>query len=221
MKVTYVDHMGTDLLVANAARKSFGTGFDTWSDQPRSARGRSDRELVIDLARDGHMLPFRHPHLIVECDAPIPIARQLGKHQVGFEWSEISRRYKVKGIEFYRIGHTWRADVKDRRQGSGELLPGYKQEALSALEERAIAQSIENYEAALAHGACPEQARFLLIQSMVVSWTWTGSLLAFHHLYKLRSHKDTQLETRDFAEQVAAIASQLFPVSWSALKTYG
>lgn len=217
MKVEYVDHLGDDLLVANAARKSFGAGFKTWSEVPRSERGRSDRELVISLAEDGHLLPFRHPHLIVECDAPIPIARQLGKHQVGLEWSEISRRYKVKGIEFYRIGNTWRADVKDRRQGSGELLPDDIQKRLAGMEELVISTCINAYEDALILGASPEQARFLLPQGMIVSWTWTGSLLAFAHLYRQRSHADTQKETRDFAQQVGEIASRLWPVSWEAL----
>lgn len=221
MKVTYVDHMGSDLMIVNAARKSFGAGYETWSETPRTARGRSDRELMFDLAGSGHYLPFRHPHITVECDAPIPVARQLGKHQVGLDWSEISRRYKTKGIEFYRIGRTWRSDVKDRRQGSGELLPGYKQQALEALEEKAIRDSIENYEAALAHGASPEQARFLLLQGMVVSWTWTGSLLAFYHLHKLRSHPDTQLETRQFALQCETIMQHLYPVAWEALTRHG
>lgn len=216
MKVSYVDHMGDDLRVANVARKSFGAGFDTWSEEPRSARGRSDRELVMSLAAEGHFLPFRHPHLTVECDAPIPVARQLGKHQVGMEWSEISRRYKTKGIEFYRIGDRWRADVKDRRQGSGELLPPEKQTILSQIEEAVITMGINSYEAALEHGASPEQARFLLPQGMIVSWTWTGSLLAFLHLYKQRSHPDAQLETREFADQVADIVYKLWPVSWVA-----
>lgn len=221
MKVTYVDHLGSDLLVANAARRSFGAGFDTWSDEPRSERGRSDRQLVFDLAKDGHLLPFRHPKLILECDSPIPVARQLGKHQVGLDWSEISRRYKVKGITFYRIGNRWRADVKDRRQGSGELLPEDKQAQLMRLEEGVISTCICAYEEALALGAAPEQARFLLPQSMEVFWTWTGSLLAFAHLYKQRTHPDTQLETREFAQQVGDIAFKHFPVAWAALISEG
>lgn len=217
MQVKYVDHMGSDLFVANAARKSFGAGYETWSEEPRTPRGRSDRELVISLARDGHMLPFRHPKITLECDAPIPVARQLGKHQVGLDWSEISRRYKTQGIVVYQIGRRWRADVKDRRQGSGELLPDSKQNILARIEQAVFSLAIRSYEAALEHGASPEQARFLLPQGMEVSWTWTGSLLAFAHLWKLRTHPDTQLETREFAEQCGAIMAEHFPVSWEAL----
>jgi len=217
MKVEYVDHMGDDLRVANVARKSFGAGFDTWSDVPRTPRGRSDPDLVTALADDGHLLPFRHCKLTIECDSPIPVARQLGKHQVGLDWSEISRRYKTKGIEFYRIGNRWRADVKDRRQGSGELLGDEAQVYLSRLEESVITHCLNAYEEALELGASPEQARFLLPQSMEVSWTWTGSLLAFAHLYKQRTHKDAQKETQQFAHSVADIAYKLWPVAWVAL----
>lgn len=216
MEVTFIEKMGNDLMVANAARRSFGAGFTEWSEEPRTARGRSDRQLVLDLAADGHMLPFRHPHITLSCDAPIPIARQLGKHQVGFEWSEISRRYKTKDIEFHVI-EEWRMAPKDARQGSGPPLDADTQVFLSELENEIIEFGKSAYMEALAHGATPEQARFLLPQSMLVHWTWTGSLLAWAHLYKQRTHKDTQQETREFAEKVGVIVSQHFPVSWEAL----
>jgi thymidylate synthase (FAD) len=224
MKVELVDHMGSDLTVANAARRSFGKGFDVFHTRemgPRTPNGRSDEELIEDLARDGHLLPFRHPTIELSCDAPLPMARQLGKHQVGMTWSEISRRYKVGGIEFYRLDGTWRADVKDRRQGSGGLLPDHIQDRLNAIQHRNITHAIEDYEEALGLGAAPEQCRFLLPQSMEVFWTWTGSLLAYAHLWKLRHHKDTQLETQQFAEQVGDIMSKLYPVSWRALTSPG
>lgn len=219
MKVSLIKNgvLGDDLLVANVARKSFGTGYEEWSEVPRSPRGRSDRQLIEDLAKGGHWLPFRHPKLIFECDAPIPIARQLGKHQVGMDWSEISRRYKTKGLEFYFLRDSWRADVKDRRQGSGDLLPQNEQEILNGIEADTISYCLNSYDLALHYGASPEQARFLLPQSMEVSWTWTGSLLAWAHMYNQRNHKDAQKETQEFAKQVGGIISQLFPVSWGAL----
>lgn len=220
MFVELQDHMGNDLMVANAARRSFGKGFDEFRTKmmgPRARRGRSDEELLEDLAKDGHILPFRHPHMTFSCDAPLPVARQLGKHQVGMTWSEISRRYKLEGITFYRFNGTWRADKKDRRQGSGELLPPNVQAKLGAIQERNITQCTEDFEESLALGASLEQARFMLPQSMIVEWTWTGSLLAFIHMWRLRHHPDVQLETRDFANRVAVIVEQLYPYAWKAL----
>lgn len=224
MNIKYVTHMGDDLLVANTARKSFGAGFTefrTIEDGPRSPNGRSDEQLIYDLANDGHWLPFRHPHVIVECTEALPIARQLGKHQVGMDWSEISRRYKTKDITFTRLDGKWRTDVKDRKQGSGELADEYIQDSLSAIQEKNIRYCIEDYEFALKLGAAPEQARYLLPQSMNVEWTWTGSLLAIAHLYKQRNHKDAQREAQEFALALADITKPLFPYSWAALTGTG
>lgn len=216
IEVAYVSHMGSDLLVANAARRSFDNQHAIWTDAPRSARGRSDTQLVADLARDGHLLPFRHPQITLACTAPLPIARQLGKHQVGFSWSEVSRRYKTKGLTFHQI-EGWRSDVKDRRQGSGNALDDATNNTLSAIQWRNIQRCMAEYEQALEFGASPEQARFLLPQSMDVAWTWTASLLGWAQMVQGRSHPDAQAETREFAQGVAEIVAPLFPVSWAAL----
>lgn len=220
MKAEYVTRLGDDLLVANTARKSFGKDFTTFrtiEDGPRTPRGRSDEQLIYDLAKDGHYLPFRHPHITIACSEALPIARQLGKHQVGLEWSEISRRYKTKEISFTRLGGTWRKDIEDRKQGSGSLIEGRFQVVLHELQEENIKRCIEDYETALCLGAAPEQARYLLPQSMEVEWTWTGSLLSYAHLYKQRNHPDAQKEAQLFAQEVGRIASDLFPYSWKAL----
>lgn len=223
MKVDVIPGLcaGSDLAIANAARRSFGKGFDTFrtdADGPRSPRGKSDEGLIRELVELGHMLPFRHPQMSFECDAPLPIARQLGKHQIGMDWSEVSRRYKTKDITFYRFNSTWRSDVKDRKQGSGDLLPADVQAQLDAIQAKNITNAIEDYEASLALGASPEQARFLLPQSMEVLWTWTGSLLSFAYLYKMRHHKDTQRETQEFVRQMDPFLAERFPVSWPLLK---
>jgi thymidylate synthase (FAD) len=206
-----------DLLVANAARGTYGQAYDSWSDVARTPRGRSDPELVSDLGEERHELPFRHPHPSLTCVAPLPIARQLGKHQVGFEWSEISRRYKINGITFHRVNGRWRGVDPERRQGTGPDLPAPAQRMLDAIQERNIANCIKDYEDALKIGASPEQARFLLPQSMEVVWVWTGSLLGWSNLVVRRSHPDTQLETREFVAQVDRILAPQFPHSWPAL----
>lgn len=217
MQVQYVDHLGSDLLVANAARKSYGKGFEEFSYTPRSPNGRSDDELINDLARDGHMLPFRHPHITLSCSEALPIARQLGKHQVGLEWSEISRRYKTKGIKFTILDGTWRYDIEDRHQGSGELMSRELQAELELIQANNINNCLNDYQDALDLGAAPEQCRYLLPQAMNAEWTWTGSLLSFAHLYKQRNHPDAQTEVKNFAIEVGKIMEELYPISWKAL----
>src|SRR5690606_6779301 len=156
LKAEYVTHLGDDLLVANTARKSFGKGFETFrtiEDGPRTPRGRSDEQLIYDLAKDGHYLPFRHPHITLSCSEALPIARQLGKHQVGLEWSEISRRYKTKDISFTLLDGTWRYDLEDRKQGTGERMPKELQDKLRRLQAENIELCVMDYNRALKLGA--------------------------------------------------------------------
>ena len=78
-------------------------------------------------------------------------------------------------------------------------------------------QCLDLYEEALADGMTPEQARGFPPQSMEVIWTWTGSLLSWSHLWKLRNHRDTQRETRDFVAMIAPQIAERLPHSWAAL----
>lgn len=70
MEVTYLDHMGSDLNVANAARVSFGKRKDVFDEK--------DARLIRFLAREKHIIPFAHPHVSFHFKAPIFVARQLG-----------------------------------------------------------------------------------------------------------------------------------------------
>ena len=203
---------GSDIDVVNAARRS----FDRWN--PKLTEG--DRSLIRFLAREGHLLPFRHPQLSFSCEAPMPVARQLGKHQVGMSWSEVSRRYKTENIDLERI-EIWRsAPEGDRKQGSGADLPDDKQAQLSYLQRHHHAVSMSAYRMALGLGASPEQARYLLPQSMPVRWTWTGSLLSWAHVWAMRSHKDAQAETREFAKIIDRQIDGRLPESWAALREH-
>ena len=85
MQVQYIAHSGNDLLVVNAARVSFAKESKEFNDK--------DQKLITYLAEHKHWLPFRHPQVTLRCKAPMFVARQLGKHQVGFSWSLESRRY--------------------------------------------------------------------------------------------------------------------------------
>lgn len=69
MEVTYLDHMGSDLTVVNAARVSFGKRKEVFDDK--------DAGLINYLAQHRHMLPFRHPQVSFHFKAPVFVARQL------------------------------------------------------------------------------------------------------------------------------------------------
>ena len=122
LKVDLIDKMGSDLSVVNAARVSFAKKSN-WDDIP-FAEGNvlkdSDARLIKYLAKHNHWSPFAHASLQFRVKAPIFVARQLVKHQVGLVWNEISRRYVDSEPEFY-VPKVWRKRPPDSiKQGSDE-----------------------------------------------------------------------------------------------------
>jgi thymidylate synthase (FAD) len=212
IEVTYVDHMGTDLTVANAARVSFGKKSEMDSSDPWGPPFLKvkDAKLIRYLAEHKHISPFGHCFASFHIKAPLFVARQLVKHKF-LRWNEISRRYVDHKPEFYQPTE-WRGRSVDAKQGSeGVTYPD--PDIISFYEHTAL----RSYNELLEHGVCPEQARMVLPQSMMTEWYWSGSLDAFADMCKLRYADDTQAETREVAEYIAGEMYELFPVSWEAL----
>jgi len=223
IKVTYIDHMGSDLSVVNAARVSFGkTSEMDMSDQwgPPKLKDK-DAKLIHYLAKHGHYSPFGHAFASFHIKAPIFVARQLVKHKF-LRWNEISRRYVDDDPEFY-MPDQWRGRASDKKQGSeGEVkLPMYAHihSGWKGYEEQGKYYniSLHVYKDLLKHGVCPEQARMVLPQSTMTEWYWSGSLDAFIDMCNLRCKMDTQYETRLVAEYILSEMINLFPVSVEAL----
>lgn len=212
MKVELVDHHGSDLLVVNAARTSFAKESKEFDAK--------DAKLINFLAREKHVLPFRHPQITLRCKAPIFLARQLGKHQVGLSWSEESRRYIDSEPEFF-WPDKWRKRAENVKQGSSDEQHPMLTSGGSDLGEQAFSlqgETVAFYNLLLSEGVAPEQARMVLPQNMYVNWVWTGSLLSFFEMYKLRSEAHAQLEAQDFAAEIKRVIHPLYPVSWEALE---
>ena len=213
IEVTYIDHMGSDLSVVNAARVSFGKQSE-W--MPRVHNGEpkvlqfKDAKLVKYLAKHKHISPFGHAFASFHVKAPVYVARQLVKHKF-LRWNEISRRYVDDDPEFY-VPEVWRGRSADKKQGSeGEVSTNanivYHNNVMLGL-----------YKQQLAEGVCPEQARGILPQSMLTEWYWSGSLDAFADMCNLRCKPDTQFETQIVANLISKSMSTFFPVSWEALR---
>ena len=209
IEATYIDHMGSDLTVANAARVSFGKTSEMEDDPwgPPKLKAKDDK-LIRYLAKHKHISPFGHCFASFHIKAPIFVARQLVKHKF-LRWNEISRRYVDDEPEFY-VPDVWRGRSADKKQGSeGEVkyegpLGNYNQ--------------LDIYKELLRVGIAPEQARMVLPQSTMTEWYWSGSLDAFADMCRLRCKSDTQLETRMVANGISNKMLELFPVSWWELK---
>jgi len=214
--VTYVDHMGTDLTVVNAARVSFGKkseyvtltkGFHS-GEATEEALSSRDVKLIQYLANHSHYSPFGHCFASFHVKAPVFVARQLVKHKF-LRWNEISRRYVDDEPVFY-TPDVWRGRSADKKQGSdGVVDVGDWGDTNWAC--------LKAYNDLLEHGVAPEQARMVLPQSTMTEWYWSGSLDAFADMCKLRCATDTQAETQEVAWDIYFQMEKLFPVSWIAL----
>ena len=203
--VTYINHMGSDLSVVNAARVSFGKSQESFDDE-------KDSRLIRYLARHRHTSPFGHCFASFHVRAPVFVARQLVKHKF-LRWNEISRRYVDEEPAFYSPDE-WRGRSADKKQGSSGKVRSNAN--VHYFNENALRM----YKQLIDEGVAPEQARMVLPQSMMTEWYWSGSLDALADMYHLRCKPDTQAETREVAELIEDQMMSLFPVSWEALRMY-
>ena len=211
MEARLINSMGSDLTVVNAARVSFNNHSKELN--------RKDERLIAFLAKHGHWSPFAHVILQFRVKAPIFVARQLVKHQVGLTWNEVSRRYVDTDIEFYEP-KVWRKAAENVKQGSSDESSGW--ERWGSKVEKAMNSTqfaLAEYEDAIASGVCMEQARMLLPQSLMTEWYWTGSLVAFARIVKQRTHSTAQLETQEVAFLIkkALDKKETITHSWRAL----
>lgn len=208
-EVSYVDHLGSDLTVVNSARVSFNKHSSELTEQ--------DSKLISYLAKHGHWTPFAHCQLQLRIKAPIFVARQLVKHQIGLVWNEVSRRYVDDEPEFY-IPTVWRGRPVTSKQGSDGILDNAQPELVfDKTVQWVSSQALHAYQDMLKVGLAPEQARMVLPLNTMTQWYWTGSLVAFARVCKQRLDPHAQKETRDVAERISAVAEIYFPVSWKEL----
>jgi thymidylate synthase (FAD) len=191
---------GTELDIVNAARVSFHKESEVLSDK--------DVKLINYLATHGHWTPFSHVGATFVIKAPLFVARQLGKHQVGLVWNEVSRRYVDEEPEFF-FPDEWRGRPVNAKQGSDGVV---KLDWLDHDARYYAAEApLQLYDKMIGAGVAPEQARMVLPQNMMTEWWWTGSLAAWARVFKLRLDPHTQKETQDIARSMYDLLIPKFP----------
>jgi thymidylate synthase (FAD) len=63
-----------------------------------------------------------------------------------------------------------------------------------------------------------EQARMILPLNTMTEWIWSGSLVAFSRVYKLRIDPHSQEETREIAAAINQLIPEELKHSWESLK---
>lgn len=233
MEVTYIDHMGSDVRVADAARVSFQ------KEVPEGILRGQDERLIKYLARHNHWTPFSHVQITMREKVPIFVARQRFKHMIGFTYNEVSRRYVDDPPEFF-IPEAWRKRAEDKKQGSSDetveylcgdgdiqiapLPNGFSGSGrVSECYKRLLKYSEDLYNCMIESGIAPEQARMVLPQSMYTEYYVTGSLAAWARAYNLRIDAHAQREIQDLAIMWDKVISGIegSEHSWKALINEG
>lgn len=205
--VQLIDSMGSDLSIVNAARVSFDKVSHEFTEK--------DEGLIRYLAKHGHWSPFAHTSLQFRCTAPIFLARQLVKHQVGGVWNEVSRRYVDYTPDFYvpKRVHTRPVNAK---QGCGAEIPD--DIYIDAITTNCL-ESLYVYDGMINDGVAPEEARMVLPLNTMTEWIWTGSLMFWYRVWKQRSDAHAQLVAQEFARMIdVAISNSTYAKSWAILK---
>ena len=209
------------------------TGFrkSEWNEMIQSVRTMSDLEihkLFLKLRRHAtHWAPMAHPHVQIRIVAPVFLARQYVKHQIGLTWSEVSRRYVDDEPTFW-FPDGWRARPEGGiKQGSSDECvaeitfndDGGRPITVSPIDQAEFSaeSALDLYLRMISAGVAPELARINLPQNMMVTWRWTGSLAAFARVCQQRLDNHAQKEAQVLAAQIDAIMANLFPVTWDAM----
>ena len=200
MNVDIVDKMGSDLTVVNSARVSFAKEVNA-KDYDKD----KEEKLIKYLAEHDHWSPFSHCFMQFRIKAPVFVARQLVKHQVGLAWNEVSRRYVDEEPEFY-LPFIWRGRPENKKQGSSD-------KEIEFDITPTIKYVKETYNNLLKEGVAPEMARMVLPQNMMTEWFWSGSLYAFARVCNLRNKEDAQEETRMVTQHISRHLKDHFPLS--------
>ena len=205
--VTLLEVMGTDDTIVDAARVSFYKQAAQYTPE-------QNKKLINFLAREGHWSPFAHTCMSFRVEAPIFVARQLGKHQVGLSWNEVSRRYVTVEPNAWSPKFLRKA-AENVKQGSAEEAVDNERSIVDF--NYAVGVAMRTYASLLRDGVCPEQARAVLPQGMFTEWVWTGSLYAFHRVFTQRTSPHAQRETKEIVMQIGKLCDACFPHSWEAL----
>lgn len=197
MKAELLSYFGSDLMAVNAARISYSKLKESFDDK--------DKKLIDYLVNHGHFSPFKHPQLQFRIECPIFVERQMFKHQIGLTANSISGRY-VDFSDKYFVVTELRKQSASSKQGSEGVLD--RPDLIIKMKEL-VADCASLYKELCEAGTAKEQARIILPLCLETQFVWTGSLLAFIHMWQQRLKKDAQEETRELAAEMLKLVKNI------------
>lgn len=218
--VRYVDHMGSDQRIVEAARISY---------RSPSKGEEQDAKLLKYLWKNRHTSPFEMCKLTLNIKMPIVVMRQYVRHRMQ-NLNEVSARYTVLPNEFY-IPDVWRKQDTKNKQGSvidEEWIPkmtvSFPETEHNAQGHEEVSQTVLNlcqmvydaYESLLDSGVAREMARLFLPLNIYTEIYACWDLKNLLHFVSLRDDSHAQKEIQDYGKAIKSILQTLFPVTMEA-----
>ena len=211
--VYYSDNMGTDASIVEAARASYKKGTRSTSD---------DKSLLRYLYRHEHFSPFSMAQLKLHFKLPMFVFNQFVRHD-RFHWNVESGRYSEMSDDFWMPSETnvlrGQGSSGNKQVGDGVLSLEKMEEAEYLLATQEM-DSRETYKKLLEIGVCREQARTVISMGQYIECYATANLGDWLLLLSKRLPSNAQRENTVYAEAIASIISELFPLSYAAFEDY-
>lgn len=219
--VRYIDHMGTDQRICEAARISY---------KSPSKGEEADKKLIAYLWKNKHTSPFEMCKITLNIKLPIFVMRQYVRHRMQ-NLNEVSARYTELPAEFY-IPSCWRKPDQKNRQGSlpdGNWNPLLECQddtgewtTLTATEayEEQLKNSYRVYQELIKGGIAREMARMVLPVSIYTEIYSCWDLKNLLHFITLREDSHASWEIQEYARAIKSIITELFPWTMEAYETH-
>jgi thymidylate synthase (FAD) len=210
--VRLVDYMGDDNAIVQAARVSYGAGTKNVS---------SDRQLIRYLMRHRHTTPFEMCEVKFHVKLPIFVARQWIRHRTA-NVNEISGRYSEMVDEFYvpELEQIRPQSVINKQGRSEDVFETEQASEIQSQLSETQRELYSEYKESLDKNLARELARINLPLSLYTEWYWKIDLHNLFHFLHLRLDAHAQYEIRVFAEAMAAITKELYPIAYEAFEDY-
>lgn len=218
--VRYIDHMGTDLRIVEAARISYASP---------SKGEEQDKKLLHYLLKNKHTSPFEQCQITFNIKMPIFVMRQFVRHRMQ-SLNEVSARYTELPNEFY-IPNAWRPqDIKNKQSSidAGDWNPFIGMEIsgrdhvadCSKFLKRHCEISYKIYQKMLQAGVAREMARMVLPVNIYTEIYTTWDLNNLLKFFALRDDPHAQWEHQQFALAMKQIVTEMFPWTMEAYDLY-
>jgi thymidylate synthase (FAD) len=205
--VKYRSHMGDDHEIAMDARTSYDR---------RDNKGKNDRGLIRRLMRDRHTSPFEMGEVKFLMKMPLFVARQWVRHRTA-NMNEVSARYTQLPDEMF-CPDAFNHQDKKNKQGRAEVHEDSEGFVVDTIFHNK--EAYMKYDNMVVDGVSREQARIVLPLTVYTKFVWKNDLHNLLHLMKLRMDPHAQYECRVYANAVAKIVQDLFPLAYEAFDDY-